>query len=155
MNDFDTPQNELERAIAAAAEAGEDADGSARRAVLVALATNNVAVILPPTDAEGNPPENAQPLFVSDGQDLEQPMLAAFTRIERALAFEDTFEDAAQPGEIAGTQLILGTPEGCGIRLNPNQELGFRIGPELANAIRKDVMADMERLSAGAPDAPQ
>lgn len=155
MNDFDTPQNELERAIAAVAEAGEDADGSARRAVLMALATNNVVVILPPTDAQGNPPENAQPLFVSDGSDLEQPMLAAFTRIERARAFEDSFEDETQPGEIAGTQLILGTPEGCGIRLNPNQELGFRIGPELANVIREDVMADIERMNTGAQGNPQ
>ena len=91
MNDFDTPQNELEHAIAAVAAvaaAGEDDPGDkTKRAVMIALATNTVTVMLPELAEDGSPPENPQPLFVSDGPNLEQPMLAAFTRPERAGIF--------------------------------------------------------------------
>lgn len=148
MNDFETPQNELEHAIAAVAAADEDPDGNARRAVFLALVTNQVTVMLPDLTADGTPPENPQPLFVSDGPNLEQPMLAAFSSPERARDFQAKNGGEALTVEISGTQLILGTPAGSGIMLNPNQALGFRILPELAKVIREDVMASAEDLRA-------
>lgn len=155
MSDFDTPQNDIERAIQATIAAGEDLDASARRAALVAIAGNNVTIILPPRLEDGSPPENAEPLFVSDGPDQTQAMLATFTNRERAQAFIDEFKADApcEIHEIAGAQLVLGTPEEAGIMINPNQPLGFRIGRDLVVAMRGDVEASIEHLR-GAPEPP-
>ncbi|MGH8225242.1 MAG: SseB family protein [Gammaproteobacteria bacterium] len=149
MDDFETPQNELERAIAAVVAVGDDdPEGNARRAVFVALATHTVSVLMPELGDDDSPPENPQPLFVSDGPNVEQPMLAAFTRSERAQDFQTQQGAKALAVEINGTQLILGTPEDVGILLNPNQALGFRILPELTKAIRDDVLESAENVRA-------
>jgi hypothetical protein len=157
MSDFDTPQNEIERAIHATPEdASKDPEGEARRATLIALANNNVAVILPPRREDGSPPADAVPLFVSDGPDREQAMLAAFTRRERAEAFRDAVgetDGSCEIQEITGTQLVLGTPEEAGIMINPNQSLLFRISREMSNVMRGEAEASFEHLRARrAPD---
>lgn len=145
-NDFATPKNELERAIAAVAEAGEDPDYSARRAVIARLATCPVTVMLAePWDGTSAPESGPRPMLVSDGPNREQPMLAVFTQQERARDFQARHGGAEHPSEVPGPWAILATPEKAGIMINPNQELGFRMGPELLDVLRTDVAQAIEK----------
>lgn len=151
MNSFDEPQNELERAIAASAEAGEDPDFSAQRGVIIALATNSVVVMLAePWNGTAAPEQAPRPMLVSDGPDRNQPMLAIFTSAERARDFQARYGGAEHATEVPAPWAILATPEGSGIAVNPNQELSFRVSPQTVTTLRRDVTEAIERARAGA-----
>lgn len=151
MSDFDEPQNELERAIAESAVADDDPEFTARRGVIVALATNTVTVMLAePWDGTASPETGPRPMFVSDGPDRNQPMLAVFTSTERARDFQSSHGGAEHPSDVPAAWAILAAPEGTGIMINPNQALGFRVAPDTVTVLRRDVAAAIERARAKA-----
>lgn len=141
MSSNEQPFNELEQAIAAVADAGEDADGSARSTVLSRLAAGSVTVLMSEAPAEdGAPAPNARTMLVSDGPNREQPMLAVFSRRDRAQEFQQSQNGGMEhPAEVPGVWAVLATPENAGIVINPNQGLGFRIPPQVATILREDV----------------
>ena len=57
----------------------------------------------------------------------------------------DEFEHVV---EVSGSWSLLGVHEGMGVMINPNQPSGFRIGPELAAHLRRDVEEAMAKVSA-------
>lgn len=153
MNEFEEPVNELERAISAAASADDAPEYPSRRQVLVALATNPITVMLAePWDGTTTPENDPQPMLVSDGPNREQPMLAIFSSLERARDFQSRHGGAEYPSEVPAPVAILATPEGAGIMINPNQPLGFRLAPETAALLRRDVAAAIERAQAKAAE---
>lgn len=146
MADFEQAQNELERAIAATAAADDAPEYPSRRAVLIALATNDVTVLLAePWDGSATPAAKPQSMLVSDGADREQPMLAIFTSSERARAFQVRFGGGEHPCDVPGPWAVLATPQDAGIMINPNQPLGFRIAPATVKTLRNDVATAIER----------
>lgn len=150
-DDFEEPQGEIEQAIAALAAAPEDPDYSARRAVIASLATCPVILMLAePWDGTSRPEAGPRPMLVSDGPNKEQPMLAVFTRLERARDFQSNHGGAEYPSEVPGPWAILATPEKAGIMINPNQPLGFRASPEVIEVLRSDVSDAIERARARA-----
>ena len=123
-----------------------------RASVLVALATSTVMVILDkPWDGHSLPDMDTEFLLVSDGDNKSQPMLAIFSDRIAAQRFRDEsnlgheFEHTV---EVSGSWSLLGVHEGMGVMINPNQPSGFRIGPELAAHLRRDVEEAMAKVSA-------
>lgn len=99
-------------------------------------------------------------LIVSDGNDLQQAMLAVFTSRERA----DGYLNSGVPPhpchyvlEEKMERVLLGLPAGAGIMLNPGSESGFRIVPVLAARMRSDAQIKfvLMQLHALAPDDAQ
>ncbi len=154
MSDFDQPTNELEYALAGVRDAGEDTDGKARREVLRCLALHPVVIILnQPVTADSPLDMHGEPAFVSNGEDMDQPMLALFSSVERAQRYVDEQEpNARYPTEVPGPRALLAVPDGVGIRINPNQEPGFVMLPSLAERLRNDIKEALERLSNRTPD---
>lgn len=159
-NSADTRQSDL---VAALTAIGEDDTVANRSAVLVALATSSVTVILDqPWDGVSLPDLDTQFLLVSDGDNTEQPMLAIFSSRDSAQRFShdvdlgNMFEHLV---EVSGSWSLLGVREGIGVMIDPNQSTAFRITPELAASLREDVAEAMKRISArhdgasGIPDA--
>lgn len=145
MDTFEQPQNDLESAIAAAAD---DVDGSARREVIRTLSKATVAVLLDAPLTQGDMSEPvAHPMYVSDGANQEQAMLAVFSSNERAVRFHEEHGGFNHPAEVFATRAILATTPDAGIFINPNQPLGFRILPALAAALKSKVLQAMELAS--------
>lgn len=148
-NSVDTYQSDL---AAALTTIKEDDTIANRSAVLVALATSSVTVILDqPWDGASLPKPDTRFLLVSDGNDIEQPMLAIFSDQDCAQRFRqeanlgNEFEHLV---EVSGSWSLLGVTEGMGVMIDPNQSTAFRITPELAAQLRSDVEEAMERISA-------
>jgi hypothetical protein len=154
MVDFDQPTNELERALAGVCDAGEDTDGKARREVLRCLALYPVVIILNQPVTVNSPLDmRGEPAFVSNGEDMDQPMLALFSSVERAQRHVDEQGlDARYPTEVPGPRALLAVSDGVGVRINPNQELGFVILPSLAERLRDDIKEALERHQDHTPD---
>ena len=158
-----TPPNPLEEAIARVAEAqgsetDEDTLVSNRRDVLYALAGARVSVLLETApETVDTPPETGTPLlFVTDGDDHEQAMLALFTRPDWALAFHATEGgDFSHPAEVPAPWALLQVPPGAGVMINPNRMPTFRIGPEVAGSLRDETMKSLESLqqNGGSPSS--
>jgi hypothetical protein len=146
VDDFSEPTNDLERAISEiGASPEDDPDSEKRRQVLAALALNPVTVLTKdPWDGQ-EAPNAVEPMYVSDGPNLEQPMLALFTNAERAVNFAQNHNGFQNPSTVAGPWAIGNVAEGAGIMINANQALGFRIVPELAKILQTDVAAAIER----------
>jgi len=104
-----------------------------RRAILAKLVQSRVVVILDtPWDGLALPSTSMRLLFVSDGSNEQQPMLALFTSKERA---EQSCKDDSPyryAVEVDAAWALLGITQGAGIMINPNTNPGFRITPELA-----------------------
>lgn len=148
MTDFEQAQNELERCIAALPPDRDAADYDARRKVIVALATEEVTVVLAePWDGESAPETGPRPMLVSDGPDTEQPMLAVFSRAERAREFEREHGGGGHPSAVPGPWAILAARAGAGIIINPNQALGFRVAPSVVAKLGEELGPLIERLN--------
>ncbi|MDN5864688.1 MAG: hypothetical protein L0I62_05665 [Gammaproteobacteria bacterium] len=141
------PENDIERALAdIGASEADDPDGSKRRAVLTQLALNQVALLFrEPWEGSALPDNSAEPMYVSDGENSEQPMLALFTSAERAVDFEREHDGFENPTVVPGPWAIGSLVQGAGVRVNPNQTLGFRIVPELARLLRDNIAEAAER----------
>lgn len=153
---MNTPAEETDIPVRDLAEAldivQKDDTAPNRASVLVALATSTVTVILDkPWDGQSLPDIDTEFLLVSDGDDKTQPMLAIFKDKEAAQRFQDEAnmgDEFAHLAEVSGSWSLLGVHEGMGVMINPNQPSGFRIGPELAAHLRRDVEEAMAKVSA-------
>lgn len=135
----DSPATDLERAIAAFADAGDDHDGQARRDVLAGLSASKVFTLFAePVPEQAEPGSRIRLCMVSDGPDTGQPMVAVFTGQERAEEFMQQHGMQQHHGEVPGLWAILATAPTAGLLINPNQSLSFRIAPELARFLRED-----------------
>ncbi|MHB1544524.1 MAG: SseB family protein [Gammaproteobacteria bacterium] len=101
------------------------------------------------TETDPKSLRSARMAMVSDGPNLDQPMLAIFTSEERAVRFQRAHENSL-PNVVAveAPFAILCVREGAGIIINPNQSPGFRIGPEAAQMLRDQMI----RLQSRGPD---
>ncbi|MGH8127651.1 MAG: SseB family protein [Gammaproteobacteria bacterium] len=145
--------NRLEQLLDSFADSDSDPDRFAE--FLAAFATEPVTVAVNPPweNADEPPPAGHKLLIVSDGDNREQPMLAVFSRPAYAEKFCREFvqdEPFAPYQPINSTWAILQTPEGAGIRLNPNLPHGFRATPQLVEQLKRDVQAAWQRARKNA-----
>lgn len=147
MAESPAPENEIESAIAAIGNSEtDDPDGSKRRAVLAQLAMNPVIVLLrEPWEGADVPDQNAELMYVSDGDNTDQPMLALFTSAERALQFDREHGGFKNPCTVPGPWAIGNVADKAGVMVNPNQSLAFRIIPELVTVLQDDITTAIKR----------
>ncbi len=108
-----------------------------RRAILAKLVQSRVVVILDtPWDGLSLPSTSMRLLFVSDGSNEQQPMLALFTSKDRAEQSRKDDSPYRHAVEVDAAWALLGVAQGAGIIINPNTTPGFRITPELAAQLR-------------------
>lgn len=109
-----------------------------RRAILAKFAKSRVVVVLDtPWDGVSLPSTSMRLLFVSDGPNEKQAMLAVFTSEQRAEEFPKQDSPFRHAVEVDAAWAFLGVPPGAGILINPNTTPGFRITPELAAQLRQ------------------
>ena len=125
-----------------------------RQAVLQEFIRSRVFVLLDnPWDGRSLPNTETKLLYVSDGENQEQAMLAVFTskaEAERAVPDMGEFKHAV---EVDAQWALLSLIPNAGVRINPNAEPAFRILPELALEMRKIAerhLARMQQARAGA-----
>lgn len=109
-----------------------------RKLVLEKFISSRVYVLLDrPWDGRSLPNTETKLLYVSDGENKEQAMLAVFTgRAEAEKALPD-MGDFKHPVEVDAPWALLSLLPNAGVRINPNAEPAFRILPELAVEMRK------------------
>ena len=126
-----------------------------RKAVLEVFLTSRVWMLLDqPWDGRSLPSTETQLLFVSDGENQQQAMLAVFTDRARAEAAMPAMGDFRYPVEVDSQWALLGLVPGAGVRINPNSEPSFRILPELAVELRKVAESNLSRRQRAAMQAP-
>lgn len=109
-----------------------------RKAVLEKFMATRVWVLLDkPWDGRSLPSTDTRLLFVSDGENTDQAMLAVFTDQARAEAVMADMGDFRNPVEVDSQWALLGVVPSAGVRINPNSEPSFRILPELVVELRK------------------
>ncbi len=105
----------------------------------------NVYVLL---DREWNKKEPASPetrlLFVSDGENYEQAMLALFSNEQKARDYSKQAAEFEHALEVEAVWAFRGIQSGCGAIVNPNSEANFRVSPEAANAMREQISLAMQ-----------
>lgn len=104
------------------------------------LVVSSVAVILnKPIPTSKNPvlDQGTQFLMVSDGENHNQPMLAMFTDVLRAKEFRQNHPSFPHVVKVHALWPIAALPNNCGIRINPNFNIGFRIDPEQATFLKQ------------------
>ncbi|HKU17777.1 MAG TPA: SseB family protein [Candidatus Saccharimonadales bacterium] len=144
--------SKLEEALSTAKENDEQSI----RKVLRAFVLSRVFVKLDlPWDGKTLPRSDMRLLFVSDGTNAQQPMLAVFSTEAHSRVYGDEAKPFTFVTEVDSAWACLGVPENAGIMINPNSVPNFRIGPEVAQVLRetakKDVTANMELPSAESP----
>ena len=92
-----------------------------KRKVLQLLFDSRVYVVLDqPWDGRSLPSTDMRLLFVSDGKNSEQAMLALFTSREKCAAIPKGDSLFDHPIEVDARWAILGVPKDAGILINPN-----------------------------------
>lgn len=147
MEEQTAQANELEKALAEVHAQGDEAEWDTKTEVLRQLALNSVYIVVDqPLDQDSGPEIQGKPAFVSNGDDLEQAMLAIFSTEDRARTYiEQEQLEGHHALPVPGPRALLAVPDGVGIRINPNQEPGFAILPELAERLRDDVKEALNR----------
>jgi hypothetical protein len=131
------PQNPLEDALANATGSDES-----RLAFLDLFMRSRITVVLDrPWDGRSLPSLEMRLLFVTDGSNHEQPMLALFTNETLANAVIADVEQFKHPVEVDAAWAMLGVFESAGAVINPNSTPNFRISPEVATVLREAVQA--------------
>lgn len=129
--------------------AGFTDDIEGRKTVLTAFLESRVHVLLDrPWDGRSLPNSETRLLFVSDGDNKDQAMLAVFTdrsKAETAMAAMGEFKHAV---EVDAQWALLSVPPQVGVRINPNAEPAFKILPELAIELRKVAEQNQARRRA-------
>jgi hypothetical protein len=121
-----------------------------REVVLKVFLRSRVHVLLDrPWDGRSLPTTETRLLFVSDGENKEQPMLAVFTGREQAETVAGTMGDYQHPVEVDAQWALLAVPPNIGVRINPNSEPSFRILPELTLELRKLAEQNLARRRTG------
>ena len=136
-----TTVNILEEALG---KCGDDVDS--KRVVLETLVRTKVTVMLDrPWDGRTLPSTDTQMLFVSDGENLEQAMLALFSSEERASEFLPSAGVYKYPANVDALWALLGVPATAGIMINPNQIPNFRISVEIAAILREAAQKNLDQ----------
>lgn len=99
-----------------------------------------------PWNPELAPPEDMELLFVSDGENHEQPMLAMFTHPARTARYKGVggFEHTV---ELDARQAFLGVDDGCGAFINPNWRHNMRVDPVVAQELKRTVQDWIKRVN--------
>ena|SRR5579859_981224 len=123
----------------------KDNDEQTIRAVLNAFIKSRVYVKLDQKwDGKSFPRSDLRFMLVSDGDNIERPMVAVFTSPE----FSEVYGKSAAPFvhtvEVDSAWICLGVPENGGIMINPNSTPNFRIGPEVASVLRDAANKDVK-----------
>lgn len=127
--------NTLEQTISAARQG----DVESLRSVLQVLVTTRIKVLLnKPWNGISQPQPDTRMLFVSDGKNERQPMLALFTNDAFASEFQSDDSPFNHIVEVDARLAIHRVESGTGIMINPNSDLSFRIMPELAKTLRDE-----------------
>lgn len=127
----------LEQAI----NAVKQDDVESMRKVLSMLMTSRVNLLLnKPWDGRSRPEEDTRTLFVSNGEDLKQPMLALFTSPSFAEPFQSDDSPYKHLVEVDIRFAIHRVEPGTGVMINPNSTTTcFRLSPELAKFFRDEI----------------
>jgi hypothetical protein len=126
-----------------------------RKAVLEKFMVARVWVLLDkPWDGRSLPSTETRLLFVSDGENKDQAMLAIFTDQSRAKAAIPDVGEFRNPVEVDSQWALLGVMPGAGVRINPNSEPGFRVLPELVVELRKIAEGGLLRRQRAAQQDP-
>ena len=126
-----------------------------RKAVLEKFMAARVWVLLDkPWDGRSLPSTDTRLLFVSDGENKDQAMLAVFTDEARAKAVIPEMGDFRNPVAVDSQWALLGVIPGAGVRINPNSEPSFRILPELVVELRKVAEGGLLRRQRAAMQDP-
>lgn len=126
-----------------------------RKAILEVFMASRVWMLLDqPWDGRSLPSTETRLLFVSDGEDQQQAMLAVFTDRGRAEATAPAMGDFRHPVEVDSQWALLGVIPAAGVRINPNSEPSFRILPELAAELRKVAEGGLLRRQRAAMQNP-
>lgn len=128
--------SEAPSALETALSAFEDSVDNRRNLLTLLLKSKVVVVLDTPWDGRSLPSTSAHMLFVSDGENTQQAMLAVFTGQERAEAFPTAGSPFKHPVVVDMLWALLGLPKEAGIMLNPNSGPAFRITPELGAELR-------------------
>jgi hypothetical protein len=132
----DTTQTPLEQAISVI---NQD-DAESLRNVLMVLVTARVKLLLnKPWDGTSPPQPGTRMLYVSDGTDQRQPMLAVFTSDGFIDEFKSGDHEFIHLAEVDARFAIHRVEPGTGIMINPNSNRAFRITPELATTLRQEI----------------
>lgn len=145
-----TSSTELEEALASYEDSLDN-----RRKILQTLMGSRVFVVLDrPWDGRSLPSTEMRMLFVSDGENKEQPMLALFTAKDKSAAVPTEGSPFQHPVEVDAAWAFLGVPKEAGVLVNPNSMPGFRILPALAAELRhiaqKYLAAKIQKVEAAA-----
>ena len=134
---------DLERAILSA----QQGDIEKLRNVLQVLVTARIKVLLNKSwDGISQPLPDTRMLFVSDGKNEQQPMLALFTSNGYALEFQGGDHPFTHIVEIDARLAIHRVESGAGIMINPNSTVSFRVSPELASTLRGEIDKQLQTL---------
>jgi hypothetical protein len=122
-----------------------------RRKILQLLFDSRVYVVLDqPWDGRSLPSTEMHMLFVSDGKNREQAMLALFTSHEKCEAVPKGDSPFHYPVEVDARWALLGVPKQTGVLINPNSAPAFRILPDLAAELRTIAQRYLEQRISGA-----
>ncbi|MGG5170749.1 SseB family protein [Pseudarthrobacter sp. J1738] len=128
LNEVDfTPQNPLEEQLAL----GGSPDSNPVDLILAFL--NNEVFILSPEYSEEEA-EATAPLILTNAD--QQPVLAVFSHPDRA--HEQFLEAAPKILGTSGAAIVQNLTGEVGLVINPGHPMGFEIGPEGLESIRKD-----------------
>lgn len=126
-----------------------------RKKVLEIFLMSRVWVLLDqPWDGRSLPSTDTKLLFVSDGENQQQAMLAVFTDRTKAETTAPAMGDFQYPVEVDAQWALLGVIPGSGVRVNPNSEPSFRILPELVAELRKIAEGHLLRRQRAAAQDP-
>ena len=126
-----------------------------RKVVLEKFLASRIWVLLDqPWDGRSLPSTETHLLFVSDGENQDQAMLAVFTDRARAEATAPAMHDFRHTVEVDAQWALLGLIPNAGVRINPNSEPSFRILPELAVELRKIAEGGLLRRQRAAANGP-
>lgn len=125
-----------------------------KRTILDALVKSRITVMLDhPWDGKTLPRTSMQMLFVTDGTNTEQAMLAVFTNEERANEFIPSAGPHKFPVTVDALWALLGVPQGAGVMINPNQVPNFRISVEVATILREAAQQALDKRIESAKGA--
>ncbi len=117
-----------------------------RRVVLEKFMSTRIFVLMDqPWDGRSLPSTEMRLLFVSDGEDKQQAMLAVFTDRAHAEAVAADMGEFRHPAEVDARWAMLGVPPDVGVRINPNSTPSFRILPQLAIELRRMVEGKLQQ----------
>jgi tetratricopeptide (TPR) repeat protein len=119
---------------------GSDNSPTAIRNILGKLTASRIfAVTDQPWDGRSFPRSDMRLLFVSDGDNLQQPMLAVFSAAQHAQGSTGGDHAFKNVVEVDATWALMAVPAGAGVIINANTpDLPlFRIGPAVAAELRK------------------